>query len=726
MLGLSGKHKKLVIGAAFVLGLSFSLLGSTGPTYAAPGDNVDQKTPSSQDTGQNAGSGDETTCAIEKMGWILCPIIETSGKVADSAFQQLAKHFLETEPELVASVSTDPNGTKPGTYVAWEFARNIANIMFIIAFLIIIFSQVTGQGINNYGIKKLLPKLVIAAVAVNISYYICQAMVDLTNIMGYEIQNFLVETARNVSDKSAMPIAAADSSITQSSAVLGNGTLAVVAIGALGLAGSVFILLPLLGSTILAILVVCLAIVIILLMRKAFIVLLVVASPIAFVMYLLPNTERLFQKWLKMFWQLLMVFPVVSLLFGGGQLASAIVLVAGTQQGQGTDAQNKFCADKTLAKSVYSDCSNRCVQLPSSDPKNNEDTKATIGTCGSRSTPLMLGLIAAGIAVAPLFAVWSVLKGALSAAGSIGGRVSGAVNSTSRKASKYSPEALIRKRTGENIQSRWQRRASNDIENNTNGIAGRLSMRKRLRAEKLGLSKTNLERTQQDRINEAYLQDKDPGNILEGLSPKGRDRAIRSGEAGRDRALNEDVQAASLTVQNYGDVELAGVIKGLTDGERTVEDPLVAAAINELGKRQNFAQLEEVLNHVATKGPSLATRTLSQTLSQNAPELVTGGQLGALSRGALGEVGFSGPTAYGDMVRGNIEKGIITPEKAASAGPSVLEEASRNATSQAAKQSLVNAASKAVVDPILNKKIGRNAGILSNFSQGKDAQGQSW
>src|SRR5690606_34696099 len=77
---------------------------------------------------------DELTCAIEKMGWIPCPLIETSGRIGDQAFQYLASTFLEIEPELVASAGG--NDGQSGTYTAWELARNIANIMFIIAFLI--------------------------------------------------------------------------------------------------------------------------------------------------------------------------------------------------------------------------------------------------------------------------------------------------------------------------------------------------------------------------------------------------------------------------------------------------------------------------------------------------------------------------------------------------------------------------------------------------------------
>jgi hypothetical protein len=410
---------------------------TTSPTGATVCQTATTTAPGAGQAGQGStqtSTDNATTCAIEKMGWILCPVIETTGKIGDQAFEQLSKHFLETEPELVASFTGGPN--KPGTYVAWELARNIANVMFIIAFLIIIFSQVTGRGIDNYGIKKLLPKLIIAAIAVNVSYYICQAMVDITNILGYSIENFMVDTAKQVSDKVAMPPQ------TGIDVQTSHGTLGTIALGVLAVAGIVWFLLPILFLGISTVVIACLVIIVILLMRKAFIVLLVVASPIAFVFYLLPNTERLFQKWLKMFWQLLMVFPIVGILFGGGQLASAIILIAGTNST--TDAQ----AASTGSKSVYSDGGTKCIQLPSWPQDNpapsttggpvqqTADSGAKVGDCGAKSTPFMLGLVAAGVAVAPLFAVWAVLKGALSAAGTIGGKISGAVQNAGSKASK--------------------------------------------------------------------------------------------------------------------------------------------------------------------------------------------------------------------------------------------------------------------------------------------------
>jgi hypothetical protein len=365
-----------------------------------------------------ATSNPQVTCSIEKLGWILCPLIQTAGKVGDQAFEFLANNFLETEPQLVSSQS--------GTYTAWLLARNLANLMFIAAFLIVILSQVTGRGINNYGIKKLLPRLIIGAIAVNVSYYICQIMVDVSNILGYELENFLINIAKTVSTQAVFPPPTPGTINVNTS----NGPLGTMATAILGIAAIVWFLLPVLFLGITVVVVACIVIIAILLMRKAIIVLLVVASPVAFVFYLLPNTERYFQKWLKMFWQLLMVFPVVGVLFGGGQLASAIILVSGSNTT--VDSSN-----------IYHDTSGKCIQLPKWNPTATPlpgapttSSAASVANCGPQSTPFLLGLVAAGVAVAPLFAVWAVLKGALSSAGAIGGKIAGTIQNAGSGATK--------------------------------------------------------------------------------------------------------------------------------------------------------------------------------------------------------------------------------------------------------------------------------------------------
>lgn len=376
-----------------------------------------------------------TNCAIEKVGWILCPIMESAAKISDNMFDVLADNFLHTDPKLFS----DSSGTK----VAWEVARNLANVMFIIAFLFIIFSQVTGQGLNNYGIKKMLPRLVIAAIAVNASYYICQLAVDITNILGYAIQDALAGIANDIGPSVFGQVGNFTSGQTDIANASNSSILTVIIVGALASAAAVWVIVSQAMAIITVVLITVLTILIILLLRKALIVLLIVLAPIAFVMYLLPNTEKLFTKWYKMFGQLLMVFPIVALLFGAGQLASTIILVSGAQVPPATSQCNAG-GESTAATNTGSGVGSSVLgglnkqgdtnNASSYNQKCDEYIRISGGRNGTEATDLggkgvswSLGLVATAVAIVPLLAVWAVLKGALSAAGAIGGKLSNSV-----------------------------------------------------------------------------------------------------------------------------------------------------------------------------------------------------------------------------------------------------------------------------------------------------------
>lgn len=455
------------LSVSLIFGLLFTLNIGTDSAFAQPTTDPGGGTTQTTDPNQNsdnsdqdpsiASTNDDRTCTIDKVGWILCPTIEVAGKIGDQAFQFLSRQFLEIEPELIATSTSGTGGfggAPTGTFKAWELARNIANIMFIVVFLVIILSQVTGRGLDNYGIKKTLPRLIIAAGAVNVSYFICQIMVDLSNILGYELQNFLVDVAigpNGVANRVAMPPADSFSGVET-----GKGTLAILAAVALGGVAAVY-LLPLLITGFGAIVAACILIIVVLLLRKAFIILLVVISPVAFVMYLLPNTEQYFRKWLSMFWKLLMVFPVVGLLFGAGQLASAVILVAGTND-----------TERAGQTAFYNDKGNECILLPASPYQNRTATNQTENTgnapktqleakptaCGNRATPLLLGLTAALIAVSPLLFVWPVLKQAIAGMGALGGKISGAVDTYSGKLGGKAQERMNRTAIARGMEAR--------------------------------------------------------------------------------------------------------------------------------------------------------------------------------------------------------------------------------------------------------------------------------
>jgi hypothetical protein len=266
-----------------------------------------------------------TNCGVPNgVGWIVCPVSNFLANGMDTVFTILTS-FVAVQPATVGNTHGD-------MYIAWNIMRTVANVAFIIVFLIIIYSQLTNIGITNYSIKKLLPRLIVAAILVNLSYYICAAAIDVSNILGYSIQELfssirqglfhINNTTNNSSIYSWQSVTGAV--LSGSTAGLAVGVGAVTALAATGgtITSAIFLLLPALLGLLLAIIVVLL----ILAARQAIITILLIIAPLAFVANLLPNTEKWFGEWRKLFMTMLIFFPAFSLVFGGSQLAGAIII----------------------------------------------------------------------------------------------------------------------------------------------------------------------------------------------------------------------------------------------------------------------------------------------------------------------------------------------------------------------------------------------------------------
>lgn len=275
---------------------------------------------STQPAGENPDVG-SSDCGIESLGWAICPISTFLAKNMDWLYGKL-NDSLETQPLNV----TD---NKSGLYLAWNIMLGFANAAFIVAFLVIIYSQITSAGISNYGIKKMLPRLAIAAVLVNVSYYICAFAIDLSNISGHALQDVFMQIRTTVLTTGHSSGGSIEVFTWENlTALILSGGAAAVGIRAFlvgeggVLTSAIILLLPVLLGALLAVLMV----VLVLAARHALIVILTIISPLAFVCYLLPGTEKWFEKWRKMFMTMLIFFPAFSLLFGGSQLAAAAIL----------------------------------------------------------------------------------------------------------------------------------------------------------------------------------------------------------------------------------------------------------------------------------------------------------------------------------------------------------------------------------------------------------------
>ena len=247
------------------------------------------------------GEEEKNSCGIDGIGWLVCPVMNFVAGINDAAYSAISG-FLDIKPAILS------DGNNSGAKQGWEFFRNIANAIFAVIFLWIIFSQISNVGVSNYGIKKILPRLIIGALLVNLSYYLCQIFVDLSNILGHTLKDALESGAGEIGANSEATGLGSEI-IAKILGLTGAGLFIALAVG-----------LPTLAAGFLAIMTVF----IILVVRQAGIILLIAMSPIAFAAWLLPNTEDLFKKWMKMFRGLLLVFPIISLLYGAGKLAGAV------------------------------------------------------------------------------------------------------------------------------------------------------------------------------------------------------------------------------------------------------------------------------------------------------------------------------------------------------------------------------------------------------------------
>lgn len=284
------------------------------------------------DSGEDEKAGEQAACMQNAgaLGWVICPLMYGTRDAANGLFQYAVSPLLRVHESVLTGLSSSSNSPM---YQAWSFFRNVANIMFVIAMLFVIFSQITGFGIDNYGIKKILPKLIVTAIIVNFSYIICGIFVDLSNIVGEGIKNILESVAgstttatEKLGDNVVGAINALVGALATTGVVTGGLTIAGAALSSAVVSGSlltvIFPILAFVGAALMA----GFFAMLMLGLRQALIIIMIVISPVAFVLYAIPNTNGLFKKWFQLFKTLLMLFPVFCFMVGGGFLVSNIII----------------------------------------------------------------------------------------------------------------------------------------------------------------------------------------------------------------------------------------------------------------------------------------------------------------------------------------------------------------------------------------------------------------
>lgn len=261
---------------------------------------------SKKDCGDVLGSG--------LLGWSICPAINAAIIFADGAWS-IFEFLLINDP-------LDGSGTY---YDSWTKVRDLANAILVVIFLGIVISQVSNIGISNYGIKKMLPRLVIVAVAINISYYLMQVIIDIANITGKSIDGIFSGFESYSGLKAANGWSVLFDSILLSATVAGSVGVTLAAGAVLGWPAIILFL----GAMIIPAIIGIIAGLLALQVRSMLIPILAIFSPVALVAWVLPNTQKLFDKWKSMFTGLVFLYPLASIYYGGLKFAASITLTSG-------------------------------------------------------------------------------------------------------------------------------------------------------------------------------------------------------------------------------------------------------------------------------------------------------------------------------------------------------------------------------------------------------------
>jgi len=323
--------KKMVFGCFFaIMGLLAGLIGGVvgaGQAYALPEESnvavvgsgetqngqsteTDAETQNDEDKSSN---GDGCKSNLGAIGWLVCPVTGKLAEGVDFLYGQVEK-FLTINP--ISAEDGSP------IYEIWKYCLTITNVVFIIFLIVVIYSQITGFGISNYGIKKALPKLIVTAIMVNLSFLICSLAVDVSNVVGNGITGLFKTMEQTVASSSEMTVSMGSVyrwTIGGSALAVGAGVIAFES-------GMIWMLIPVaLGAAV----AVAMGLFMIAL-RQAVVVMLIMVAPLAFVACILPNTDGLFKKWKQLLIKMLTFYPLFAILFGASSLAGFAIMMSAT------------------------------------------------------------------------------------------------------------------------------------------------------------------------------------------------------------------------------------------------------------------------------------------------------------------------------------------------------------------------------------------------------------
>ena len=181
-----------------------------------------------------------------------------------------------------------------GVAYGWRIVRDLCNMFFILVLLIIAFATILR--LENYSMKKYLPKLLIMAVLINFSKTICLFLIDISQVVMLTFSNAFAGASSNF-----VVMLHIDELLALSKAVdfgdMDSQMFYAAGLALIFMAIALFIMIMLMG---------------ILIMRLIMFWILIVLAPLAFLSTAVPGGGKYWTQWWGEFTKYLIVGPVLA------------------------------------------------------------------------------------------------------------------------------------------------------------------------------------------------------------------------------------------------------------------------------------------------------------------------------------------------------------------------------------------------------------------------------
>lgn len=208
-------------------------------------------------------------------------------------FMEFVKGSLERITTAINNLLTAGNEIEDATGVqeSWKNVRDIALSLLTLLLILVAFANILSINLEQYGLGKMIPKIIISIILTYFSLIIALFLLDL------------------VSGLQALLVTKAGEGLFQLSQQTNNTLEFTIGDGASAIAEALF--LAIMGFLIL---IAGLCLLLLLLVRNAMLIILVAVAPLAFLCNILPFTEKYYKQWWASFWKWAFMGPAVLFL----------------------------------------------------------------------------------------------------------------------------------------------------------------------------------------------------------------------------------------------------------------------------------------------------------------------------------------------------------------------------------------------------------------------------